>query len=130
MSFPRIFTAKAISDTLLIVKFTNQAIKLYDVSQLFNRPMFAPLQQPAFFKNFTVEPGGYGLVWNQDIDISEYELWKNGVSIEEDAFPDLQVSQLKEQLAAIYEAEGVSLSTLLDELQAERQTIRDKWQNP
>jgi hypothetical protein len=94
MPFPRIITAKVISDTLLVVKFTNQAVKLYDVSQLFSRPMFTPLQQPAFFKNFTVEPGGYGLVWNQDIDISEYELWQNGVSIEADEFPDLQSSQV------------------------------------
>jgi hypothetical protein len=104
MSFPRIITAKAISDTSLVVKFTNQAVKLYDISQLFGRPMFAPLQQPAFFKNFTVEPGGYGLVWNQDIDISEYEIWQNGVSIEEDEFPDLQVPQLTEQIAAMREA--------------------------
>jgi len=37
----------------------------------------------AFFKNFKIESGGYGLVWNEDIDISEYELWKNGVSLKD-----------------------------------------------
>jgi len=36
--------------------------------------MFAPLRQPAFFKDFKIEPGGYALVWNVDIDISEHEL--------------------------------------------------------
>jgi hypothetical protein len=41
--------------------------------------MFSPLRQPAFFKNFKVEPGGYAIVWNEEIDLSEYELWKNGV---------------------------------------------------
>ena len=30
-----------------------------------------------------VEPGGYALVWNEDIDISEYELWKNGTSLQD-----------------------------------------------
>jgi hypothetical protein len=30
-----------------------------------------------------IESGGYGLVWNEDIDISEYELWKNGVSLKD-----------------------------------------------
>jgi hypothetical protein len=39
--------------------------------------MFAPLQQLAFFKSFTLAPGGYGIVWNEDIDISEYELWRH-----------------------------------------------------
>jgi hypothetical protein len=43
--------------------------------------MFAPLQQPAFFKSFKVEPGEYAVVWNEDIDISEYELWENGVDV-------------------------------------------------
>ena len=45
--------------------------------------MFAPLKNPSFFKNFRIEAGGYGLVWNEDIDISEYELWKNGVSLKD-----------------------------------------------
>ncbi|MEH2027477.1 DUF2442 domain-containing protein [Nostoc sp.] len=46
-------------------------------------PMFSPLRQPAFLKNFKVEQGGYGIVWNEEIDLSEYELWKNGVSLME-----------------------------------------------
>ncbi len=45
--------------------------------------MFAPLRQPAFFKNFKIEQGGYGIVWNEDIDLSEYELWKNGMTVAE-----------------------------------------------
>lgn len=28
--------------------------------------------------NVQVEEGGYAIYWNEDIDISEYELWKNG----------------------------------------------------
>jgi hypothetical protein len=44
-------------------------------------PLFAPLRQPAFFKNFKVEKGVYGIVWNEDIDLSEYELWKNGITV-------------------------------------------------
>ena len=47
--------------------------------------MFAPLRQPTFFKSFTLESGGYGIVWNEDIDISEYELWKHGVTPKADA---------------------------------------------
>jgi hypothetical protein len=40
--------------------------------------MFAPLKNPSFFKNVKVETGGYAVYWNDNIDISEYELWKNG----------------------------------------------------
>lgn len=81
MKYPRICQAKAIDDTTLIIEFTNQEVKGYDIRPLLTTPMFSPLRQPAFFKNFKVESGGYAIVWNEEIDISEYELWKNGVTL-------------------------------------------------
>ena len=82
MKCPRICKAKTIDERTLLIEFTNQEIKKYDVSHLLENSMFAPLRQPAFFKNFRIEPGGYGILWNEDIDLSEYELWKNGVTID------------------------------------------------
>ena len=76
----RIVSAKAIDDNTLMVKLANLEIKKYDISKLLDNPMFAILSNPGFFRNFKIEPGGYALVWNEDIDISEYELWQNGVS--------------------------------------------------
>jgi len=81
MKPPRIASAQAVDDRTLLVKFTDHAIKQYDVSRLLDNPMFAPLRNPGFFRNFRLEPGGYGIVWNEDIDISEYELWQNGISL-------------------------------------------------
>jgi hypothetical protein len=81
MNYPRIDTAQAIDDCTLMIEFTNQEVKKYSVSHLLENPTFAPLRQPAFFKSFKVEPGGYAIVWNEEIDLSEYELWKNGVTI-------------------------------------------------
>jgi hypothetical protein len=40
--------------------------------------MFLLLKNSAFFKSVQVDTGGYAVVWNEDIDISEYELWCNG----------------------------------------------------
>ncbi|MCW6051327.1 DUF2442 domain-containing protein [Lyngbya sp. CCAP 1446/10] len=77
----RIVSANAIDDKTLMVKFTNLEIKKYDISKLLDNPMFAALRNPGVFRSFKVEPGGYGLVWNEDIDISEYELWQNGISL-------------------------------------------------
>jgi len=76
---PQILAAHPIDDRTLLVEFSQNEFKKYDISKLFNNEMFAPLRNPSFFKNFRIESGGYGLVWNEDIDISEYELWKNGV---------------------------------------------------
>lgn len=82
MQYPRIHKAHAVDDFTLVVEFTNQEVKKYDVRQLLSIPMFSRLRQPAFFKSFKIETGGYGIVWDEEIDISEYELWKNGVTVE------------------------------------------------
>lgn len=83
MKCPRICQAKAINDHTLVIEFTNHEVKKYDIVYLLENTMFAPLRKPAFFKNFQVEQGGYGIVWNEDIDLSEYELWKNGITVAE-----------------------------------------------
>jgi hypothetical protein len=76
----RIVSAKAMDDHTLMVEFTNLEVKKYDISKLLDNPMFATLRNSGFFRSFTIEPGGYALVWNDEIDISEYELWQNGIS--------------------------------------------------
>ncbi len=93
MQCPRICKAKTIDDFTLVVEFTNQEIRTYDIRRLLSIPTFSPLKQPAFFKNFSIDEGGYGIVWNEDIDISEYELWKNGVVVEKEEFVGDRPSQ-------------------------------------
>jgi hypothetical protein len=83
MKPPKIISAQVIGDRCLLIEFSQGEFKKYDISNLLNKPMFAPLQNVGFFRNFKIESGGYGLVWNEDIDISEYELWKNGVILKD-----------------------------------------------
>jgi hypothetical protein len=52
--------------------------KLYDCRQVVARPQFHLLRTPAFFRAVKVDPGGYGISWSDDLDLSEYELWTNG----------------------------------------------------
>jgi len=80
MKYPRVRSATAIDDHTLLVEFDNGEKKIYDVSPLLNKRMFAPLRNPALFKAVNVEKGGYAVVWNNEIDISEYELWSHGQS--------------------------------------------------
>ena len=68
----------AIDSHTLLVEFDNQERKWYDITPLLNREMFALLQNPAFFKNVQVEKSGHAVYWNDDIDLSEYELWSKG----------------------------------------------------
>lgn len=40
--------------------------------------MLYPLNNPNFFKNFQIDSTGCAIIWNEAIDISEYEIWQNG----------------------------------------------------
>ncbi len=78
----RVKEVKALDNLMLSVLFTNGVTKLYDVKQLLPEynGMFLPLQEnPALFKNVHVDCGGFGIAWNSEIDISEWELWDNGI---------------------------------------------------
>jgi len=81
MRYPKVKSALAVDNHTLLVEFDNNQKKKYDITPLLSRDMFSPLKNPAFFKAVRVEQGGYAVVWNKDIDISEYELWSHGQSI-------------------------------------------------
>jgi hypothetical protein len=78
---PRILSVKALSGKRLEIAFSNGIVKEYDCNPVIKRPVFFPLRDEGFFKNVRVDSGGYGISWNDDIDLSEYELWKNGIEV-------------------------------------------------
>ena len=66
------------NDLNIIVVFANGIIKRYDVKQLFSQfDWYQELNNPDLFQLVKVDCGGCGVAWNEDIDISEYELWEN-----------------------------------------------------
>lgn len=73
MKYPQIHKAKALDDTTLVIEFTNGELKKYDICHLLETPMFSGLRQPTFFRNFQVEPGGYAIVWNEEIYIKSFQ---------------------------------------------------------
>ena len=78
MKYPKIISAKVLQQYTLLVEFDNGDWREYDVAPLFNQSIFLPLKDLCLFKNVHVEQGGYAVSWNNEIDISEYELWQNG----------------------------------------------------
>ena len=71
------------SDYKLSVQFCEGVTKIYDVKPLFEQlPVFTALQNDEDFFNVAVDVGGYGIVWNDDLDLSCDELWENGVQVD------------------------------------------------
>jgi hypothetical protein len=67
---------------VLLVEFNNGVRKEYDVRLLFERfPEYRVLEHRPLFDTAYVDCGGCSIAWTPDIDISEWELWDNGISI-------------------------------------------------
>ena len=81
--FHKVKDITVLSDYKILVQFCEGVTKQYDVKPLFNKfPAFKVLQDnPETFSDVTVDIGGYGIVWNDDVDLSCDELWNNGETV-------------------------------------------------
>ncbi len=82
--FHKVKNVNALPGFKLSVQFCEGTTKIYDVNPLFNRlPVFNYFKdKPAAFYQVSVDMGGYGIVWNDDLDISCDELWEHGTQVE------------------------------------------------
>lgn len=79
--FHKVNSVSPIQGYRLIVHFWDGATKLYDVSPLFKKwPVFRQIMGEQF-GDVKVDEGGYGISWNDDVDLSCDELWENGKTI-------------------------------------------------
>lgn len=71
-------------DLHLIAQFDDGTIKSYDVEKLSKRnKVFKVFEsKPDLFAKAKVDAGGYGVVWNEALDLSSDEIWANGETID------------------------------------------------
>lgn len=75
----KVKTVTTLPDYILLVEFQNKQIKHYDVKQLFDKyEEFNALKAEQLFQCVKVDTGGYGISWNDDLDISCDEIWEHG----------------------------------------------------
>ena len=80
MKVPKIVNASYLGETKIFVEFSDGSKKVYDLNKFLNRDEFSLLKNKGFIKNFKIEKDGSGIYWNDKLDISEYELWKNSIN--------------------------------------------------
>ncbi len=82
--FNKIIDVKPISEYILLVTFEGNLKKKYDVKQLFNKfDVFRTLiDVKGLFEQVKVDVGGYGISWNDDLDLSCDELYYNGIEVD------------------------------------------------
>lgn len=80
ISYPKIMSVKALRDKKIKVIFRNGNIKIYDCRPLLADEPFNALEDDALFRAVQAEKHGYAVVWNDEIDLAESEIWFNGRS--------------------------------------------------
>ena len=81
--FHKIKNVSPLPEYKLSVQFAEGVTKIYDVKPLFQKlPVFKSLESNNDFSGVYVDVGAYGIIWNDELDLSCDELWENGVEVE------------------------------------------------
>lgn len=82
--FHKVKEVRPLSDFRLAVLFESGEQRSYDIRPLFEKwQSFKALSDVAgLFNQIKVDVGGYGISWNDEIDLSCDELYFNGKSLE------------------------------------------------
>ena len=79
-SYPKVAAVQPLPGRRLRVRFSNGRSSVYDCSSLLADSAFCRLADEAFFRNVHADPHGFGVVWNDEVDLSESELWIHGTA--------------------------------------------------
>ena len=81
--FHKVKAVSALHDYCLSIQFVEGITKIYDVKPLFKKwaPFNVLKNSPELFSSVAVDVGGYGIIWNDDLDLSCDELFENGETV-------------------------------------------------
>lgn len=81
--FHKIKNVTPLKDFKLSIQFAEGITKIYDMKKIIeNNKIFADLKDINLFNSVEVDIGGYGVIWNDDIDILCDELFENSKKID------------------------------------------------
>lgn len=85
---------KPLDDLKLLVVFRNGVEIKYDITQLYEKfPQFKKLEEKNdLYKAVSVDVGGYGLVWNDELDLDAEDVWQYGIRTEKIHDVDVKLS--------------------------------------
>ena len=79
--FHKITSLATLPDYILLVGFADGEFKQFDLKPLMDKyPPFATLKDvDGLYEQAKIDAGGYGIVWNDDLDISAEGIYEKGV---------------------------------------------------
>ncbi len=90
--FIKITSIAPLPDYILLIGFTTGEYKLFDLKPIIDKysPFQALINTPGLYKQAKIDVGGYGIVWNDQLDISSEGLYERGIQCNADVNIDNQ----------------------------------------
>lgn len=81
--FHKIKSVAALQQYKLSIQFVEGVIKIYDLEEIMQAiPEFQILKNnESLYNSVSVDVGGYGIIWSDELDLSCDELWEKGMII-------------------------------------------------
>ena len=80
---PKIVELRILENFRILAFFSDGSVKEFDFKPLLKEGVYKDLSNPAFFKTAKVDAGGYGISWNDLIDIDSNDIWVMGEPVPE-----------------------------------------------
>lgn len=79
----KIISVRPMENCILLVEFMNGIEKTYDIKSLYSAlPQFKAFEaDDDLFKSVTVDVGGYGISWNDELDLDAEDIWEDGIEV-------------------------------------------------
>ncbi len=79
----KIVSVKPMENFVLLVGFQNGIEKTYDIRTLYPVfPQFKVFENDVdLFNRVQVDMGGYGISWNDDLDLDAEDIWEDGIEV-------------------------------------------------
>ena len=83
--YHKIEEVKVLPDYFIETRFLGGAVKKYDVKKLFIEfPQFRRFENDMeLFVDIQVDVGGYGVSWNDELDLDAETIWEDGILVEQ-----------------------------------------------
>ncbi|GEM_PF-356391 len=78
VSYPPVRTVHPLPDKKLFVTFATGEARIYDCRPLLREEAFRALADETLFRQVRPDPHGYAVIWSDEIDLAESEIWVNG----------------------------------------------------
>lgn len=111
----KIKSVKPLDNSIILAVFQNGIEKTYDMRNLY--PMFPQFEvfekDKTLFNQVQIDVGGYGIFWNDDLDLDAEDIWEDGIETGNKYEIDV-VAALAENLAKARDIVGMTQKQLAE----------------